>query len=204
MPKNTAMPPGPGTDAQGRVVLDPTNNVRELLDDASSHSREILRLHTERSDDLRKLSDEHVKEILDIRTHFTERLANAEAARLDAILSSVSDTAQLTAAAAETRASTLANTVTLSADAMRAQVATTAQASNETLDRRFGPIQASIEEIRKFQFETQGGRTQTHDDREKSGNYGLWVGIAIAAFVGVNGLLLTAVGIAVTIVIFKR
>ena len=188
-----AMPPGPGTDAQGRVVLDPTTNVRELLDDAASHSREILRLHTERSDDLRTMSDAHVKEILDIRTHFTEKLAAAESERLNAILERVSESAQLIAAAAETRASTLG-----------AQVAVTAQASNETLDRRFGPIQASIEEIRKFQFETQGGRVQVHDDRAKTGNYGLWVGIAIAAFVGVNGLLLTAIGIAVTIVVFKK
>ena len=148
-------------DTQSRAVLDPTTNVRELLDDAAAHSREILRLHTERSDDLRKLSDAHVKEILDLRTHFTERLDAAESERLNAILERVSESAQLIAAAAETRATTLG-----------AQVAVTAQASNETLDRRFGPIQASIEEFRKFQFETQGGRVQVHDDRAKSANYG--------------------------------
>ena len=184
--------PGFDFDTHNRAVLDPTTNVRELLDDAANHGREILALHTERSDDLRTMSEQHVKEILDLRTHFTEKLATAESARLDAILASVSDNAHLIAAAAETRASTLG-----------AQVAVTAQASNETLDRRFGPIQASIEEIRKFQFETQGGRVQIHDDRARSGNYGLWLGVGIAAFIGLNTLLLMAAGIIVSIVYFR-
>ena len=188
--------PGFDFDTRNRVVSDPTNNVRELLDDAAAHSREILTLHTERSDDLRNMSEHHVKEILDLRTHYTEKLAGAESARLDAILERVSESAQLIASAAETRATTLGQ-----------QVAVTAQASNETLDRRFGPIQASIEEIRKFQFETQGGRVQIHDDRAKSGNMGLWVGIVVAVvgmFIAINGLLLTAVGIAVTWAVFHK
>jgi len=190
MPKNR--PSGIATDSSGGPVVDPTKNVIDLneasvkrLDDLrtmeSYYGKQVADLRTKRTDDLAELRGKHYRE-----------LRVSEAGRIDAILISIAETAQLTSAAAETRATTLANQVTNSADTLRNQVADAAQASNDTLDRRFDPIQKSIEEIRRFQFETQGGKTSVN---ESHANWGMWIGVAVAAFVGMNGLFLTALGI---------
>jgi transglutaminase-like putative cysteine protease len=210
----TAVPTCPQIEWKQPPLADPTSNVIAFLSDAvdrqddlrelgSDHIREILDLRTDRQDDLRVQTREHLRETANLRAGHDREVRDNEAKRLDAILTNVSDTAVTTAAAAETRATTLANQVAASADAMRLQVAAAAQASNDTLDRRFGPLQTSIEEIRKFQFETQGGKQQVVETHAKSANWGLWVGMGIAAFVGVNGLLLTIVGIVATIVLTR-
>ena len=175
----------------------------DLRDADNSHLREVLDLRTDRADDLRGMELRHSRETLMTRLSHEREVRANEAKRLDAILANVSETALTTAAAAETRATTLANTVALSADAMRAQVAAAAQASNDTLDRRFDPIQKSIDEIRRFQFETQGGKQQVVETHAKSNSAGLWAGIAIAAFVGFNGLMLTIAGIVATIMLTR-
>ena len=149
--------------------VDPSSNVMAFLGDAvdrlddlrdlsQAHGREILDQRTDAAADLREMDSYHTRTIDTLRAEHAAELRDKESKRLDAILTNVSETAVATAAAAENRATTLANTVTTSADAMRNQVASAAQAANDNLDRRFGPIQASIEEIRKFQFETQGGK----------------------------------------------
>jgi len=188
----TQLPPGPAADAQGRTVIDPTENVKDLVD-ASER----------RSDDLRVQDKDHDREIRQLEREHAKELRHNEAARIDAILVNVRDTALATATAAETRATTLANQVTTSADALRAQVTDTAQASTDTLDRRFDPIQKSIEEIRRFQFETQGGKQQVVETHAKTGNLGLWIGIGVAGMIGSSSFLLGAAGIAVTLITRK-
>lgn len=158
-------PSGVAVDSSGGPVVDPTQNVIDL-NEASVKRLDDLRAMESKSTRRMVLSESrHLKEVADIRSRHYRELRTSEAGRIDAILINIAETAQLTAAAAETRATTLATQVTSSADALRSQVAAAAQASNDTLDRRFGPIQASIEEIRKFQFETQGGKAGVIETR---------------------------------------
>jgi hypothetical protein len=183
--KNT--PPGPGIDSSGQAVQDPTGNVKDLVD-----------AERRRTDDIRAIDKEHDKEIRALEREFAKNLRINEAGRLDAILTNVRDTALATATAAETRATTLADQATKSADALRSQVADTQQASTDALDRRFAPINTSIEEIRRWMFETQGGKQQVVETTAKSNNWAIWVGVLVAA-VGlfVSSFLVTA-GIVVT------
>lgn len=192
MPKNTTQPPGPSTDAEGRTARDPTENVKALS-----------KADTRRQDDLRDQDRRHTHQMSRLERRHAKEIRTLEAKRIDAILVNVADTARTTAAAAEVRATTLANQVTLSADAMRAQVAVVAQASNDTLDRRFGPIQSSIEEIRRFQFSTEGGKQQIVETRSTSTHWGVWVAIGVTALVGMGTVLMAIVSVGVVLYVNK-
>lgn len=187
---------GPATDAHGHIALDPTVNVRDLVDSAVSRLDDLRAVESKATRRITHAETKHIRDTANLRARHYRELRVAEAGRIDAILVNVADTAKLTSAAAEIRATTLANQVTTSADTLRNQVADAAQASNDTLDRRFDPIQKSIEEIRRFQFETQGGKSQ---GKAAGASWGLWVGIGVAAFIGLNTLFLGVVGIVVTI-----
>lgn len=50
----------------------------------------------------------------------------------------------------------------------------------------------------ELRAEKRGGQEQTSERRAGSASWGLWIGIAVAALVGFNGLVMTAIGIAVT------
>src|ERR1035437_719254 len=192
MSKSSAQPPGPSVDAQGRTAIDPTENVKTL---SAMSSR--------RQDDLREQNQLHAREMAHMEHAHAAEIRTLEAKRIDAILVNVADTALTTAAAAEIRATTLANQVAISADAMRAQVAVVAQASNDTLDRRFTPIQNSIEEIRRFQFATEGGKQQIVETRTQSTHWGVWVGIGVAALVGMGSITVLIIGIFITLYMAK-
>lgn len=151
-------PPGPATDAHGHRGLDPTTNVRAMLKSAIKRQDDLRAADSKATARLVHVQTKHLRDTASLRSRHYRELRVAEAGRIDAIMLNVADTAKLTSAAAEIRATTLANQVTTSADTLRNQVADAAQASNDTLDRRFDPIQKSIEEIRRFQFETQGGK----------------------------------------------
>jgi len=150
--------------ALGQMV-DPTQNVTDLVNSAVSRLDDLRVAETKATRQIAHAETKHIHEIANLRARHYHELRVAEAGRIDAILINVADTAKLTSAAAEIRATTLANQVTTSADTLRNQVADAAQASNDTLDRRFDPIQKSIEEIRRFQFETQGGKAGIVENR---------------------------------------
>jgi len=189
---NSQTSSGPATDSHGHIALDPTVNVRDLVDSAVSRLDDLRAAESKATRRITHAETKHIRDTANLRARHYRELRDAEAGRINAILVNVADTAKLTSAAAEIRATTLANQVTTSADTLRNQVADAAQASNDTLDRRFDPIQKSIEEIRRFQFETQGGKTSTS---ESHANWGLWAGVAVAAFIGFNTLLLMAAGV---------
>lgn len=148
------------TEANQQPVdqLDPTANVVVLLAQAIRRQDDLRAAENKATRRITHAETRHIRDTANLRARHYRELRVAEAGRIDAILINVADTAKLTSAAAEIRATTLANQVTTSADTLRNQVADAAQASNDTLDRRFDPIQKSIEEIRRFQFETQGGK----------------------------------------------
>jgi hypothetical protein len=181
-------PPGPGVDAAGAPVVDPTKNVRELVDAANR-----------RQDDLREMEGEHLREIITIRDEHAKDLRVAEAARLDAINAVNSLAVQQAAEVQDTRATALAGQVAASAEAMRSNVAATATAAATALSTALAPIITSIEQLRAAMWQEQGQKTQVVETQQQSANSGLWWGVAIAGVFGFLMFLLAALTLAAII-----
>ncbi len=142
---------------------DPTKNVESLVDAAM-----------QRQDDLRAMESAHVRELMKMRSEYDHMLRQAEADRIDAIQTRSDLTVQRAAEVQATQASTLA-----------AQVATTADAFRASLAAALAPIMASIEDLRRAQYEAQGQKTQVVEARG-SDRFNVTTAIAV-------GLLLVAV-----------
>jgi hypothetical protein len=129
--------PGPGVDASGRSVMDPTANVVAILQSA-----------VQRQDDLREQEASHIREIMTLRAQFSDDLRLAESARIDAIravdVAAVQRAAEVAAAAVQ---------------ALATQVPIVAEAARASLGVALDPIQKDIAELRKVQYEQQGQRT---------------------------------------------
>lgn len=176
--------PGPGVDAFGRQVVDPTLNVLQLV-----------RAAVERLDDLRHLAAEHAKEIDMMRETHARDLRDAEAKRIDAIRMVDVNAVQQAWSVAATQATTLAGQVAAAADAMRTQVTAAATAAAANQAAALAPMQVAIEDLRRAQYEAQGQKTQVVEHQAKGANAGLWIGVAIGAL----GLLVAAVSIAIAL-----
>jgi len=211
---NSQIPSGPAIDAHGHVALDPTENVKLIVSSAvrrgddlrnseSRHTREILKLHTQRSDDLRTAESRHLREISTLRANFYEELRDAEADRIDAIRAVDVGAVNRAAEVAATQASTLATQVAVSAETLRTQVQATAAAGVVGLTAALEPIQKDIQDLRKAQYEAQGQKTQVIETHAKGGNVGMWIGLGIAAVVGLSSFMLGAAGIVVTLLLTR-
>ena len=136
--------PGPGVDRYGTPVIDPTANVLDLV-----------RAAIERQDDLRNMSAAHAREMRETARMYEERLAvkarqlqGAEAGRLDAIQTRSDLTVQRAAEVQAAQQQALATQVTATADTFRASIAT-----------ELAPLKASIEDLRRAQYEQQGEKS---------------------------------------------
>jgi len=192
-PANT--PPGPGVDATGQAVIDPTENVLQLVKAA-----------IERVDDLRILAETHRVEIAgfqekiaDLRELHAKELREGEAARLDAIRSVDVGAVQRAAEAQAAAATALAATVAQAAEAMRTQVAATAAASNIQLATALQPLQDAIADLRQAQYTLQGEKTQQVETRAQGMSTGMWVGVAAAVGFGCLTILISLVMMLVSV-----
>ena len=176
------MPAGPNSDAQGRTTLDPTLNVKGIL-----HASE------RRQDDLRRSEFRGIRREMYLHQYYGKQLSKKESKRIDAIRQVDVGAVASSAAVQASQQGALAGTVTATAEAARVAL------RSET-----DPLRKDIAELRQVQYETAGGKQQVTETREKSSNWGLWLGLAVAAFVGFNGLMLTLTGIIVTLVLTKR
>lgn len=147
-------------------MIDPTQNVLDLVQAAIS-----------RQDDLREGESEHIRQILDLRTHYMEKLstrsdeiaalraeyerelAHKESERIDAIravdVGAVSRAAEVSAA----QAATLATQATQTAEALRGQVEGARIATETRLAAALAPITESIENLRQAQYQQQGEKS---------------------------------------------
>lgn len=160
--------PGPGVDAAGRPVVDPTANVIAILEAA-----------VKRQDDLRIAHERHTHEIRVLQRDHDTDLREAESKRIDAIravdVAAVNRAAEVSAA----QALTLATQVATSADTLRIQVATTATAFDAKLAAALEPISKDIADLRRVQYESVGQRTQVVEGRATSGAVYAFIGSAI-------------------------
>lgn len=142
MPRGNT-PPGPGVDASGQAVIDPTRNVLDLV-----------RMSNQRQDDLRIMEARHIREIIEIRNTHDIELRVAEARRIDAI--------RLVDQASVTRAAEVASEAVMT---LAAQVPVTADAVRATLAAALHPIISDVQELRRVQYEQQGQRAATVEGR---------------------------------------
>jgi hypothetical protein len=154
MPKTKNTPPGPGVDASGQAVVDPTQNVLDLVEAA-----------IKRQDDLREAEAHHVREVGKLREKYAAQLRAAETARIDAIRAVDVGAVNRAAEVAATQAQTLATQVAVSAETLRTQVAATATAGTVALAAALEPIQKDIADLRRAQYEAQGVKAQSTDSR---------------------------------------
>jgi hypothetical protein len=137
---------------------DPTANVISLVDAAMK-----------RQDDLREQDSEHVRELIEVRAQYDEKLRAAEADRINAIQTRSDLTVQRAAEVQAAQAQTLAT-----------QVATTADAFRASLAAALAPLQASIEDLRRAQYEAQGQKAQVVETRDVRNDQRLNVNVMLA------------------------
>jgi hypothetical protein len=173
--------PGPGVDAAGRPVIDPTLNVKETVEAA-----------TKRQDDLRAEESRHIREIVALRAQYDSELRDAEAKRIDAIRAVDIGQVQRAAEVQATQATTLAT-----------QVATTADAFRTALTAALEPIQRDIADLRKTQYEQAGQKTQVSETQASGFGQRQWIGLVIAAGAVTASVLLGVTGIVITLLLRK-
>lgn len=161
--------PGPGVDASGRSVIDPTKNVDALVAAA-----------IQRQDDLREMEAKHTRELNAMRDIHADQLRTSESARLDAIRSVDINAVQRAAEVSATQAATLAAQVTASADALRIAVEQAAVQARTSLSLALEPIQKDIADLRRVQYEAAGSKTQIVDTRDSRADSRANVAIVIS------------------------
>ena len=155
---------GPGVDAQGRPVVDPTQNVRELVVAA-----------IERQDDLRILDSQWRDKMSARDLEHAREMRAAEAARIDAIRAVDVENVRQRAVEAEQRASTLANTVAATASAFDAKLVT-----------ELDPLKKDIADLRRVQYEGVGQKTQVVETRGQIGTVQAIIGLGIATLAAIG------------------
>ena len=179
---------GPATDSQNVPVIDPTQNVLDLVEAAiarqddlrtaeADHIRELLELRGKRFDhDYRRL-----EEVSDLRARHAQELRQIESNRLNDIRKVDVDAVQRAAEVQATQASALAQQVAVSAETLRTQVAAAAQAAQVALAAALEPIIKDIADLRRAQYEAQGQKTQVVEGQAGSNVMAVWLGVGIAA-----------------------
>jgi hypothetical protein len=154
---------------------DPTENVLGYVDAA-----------VQRQDDLRMQQSRHIRQLMKMRSKHADGMRVAEAARINAIRSVDVTAVQQAASVADMRANTLAAQVGTSAEALRTQVQDAATAAAIALTAALSPIQTDVADLRKTQYEQQGSKAHSVEEREVLGGQAPWImlGVAIAGVVG--------------------
>jgi len=158
-------------------VIDPTQNVLDLVTAA-----------IKRQDDLREAAAKHVREVIELRADFEEKLRAAETGRIDAIRAVDVGAVNRAAEVSAQQATTLAAQVATSAETLRTQVAAAAAAATVALSAALEPIQKDIQDLRKAQYEAQGVKAQTGETRLNWGPVLAGLSVLLLLVFGVIGL----------------
>jgi hypothetical protein len=177
--------PGVAVDARGQPVVDPTKNVLDLVeaairrqDDLRGAAQMQTRIQLDAAEKINDLRYRQTQELATalatkladeakLRSDFTERLAVAEAKRIDAIravdVNAAAAIAQRTTEQATTlqtqttqQAEVLRNQVARSAEDLRALVATTAATALQNQQQQFNALSARITQLEQAGAEGKG------------------------------------------------
>jgi hypothetical protein len=188
-PRRVIGPNGNGHAAGGG---DPTKNVLDLVNAAIA-----------RVDDLRESETRHQREVARLLTERVESMMQAESHRIDAIRAVDVDAVQKAAAAMATQANSLATQQVQSAEALRTQVSETATLAETRLAAALQPIVRDVAELQKRAWETAGGKTQVIETQAKGSAASSWMGLAVAACIGLLSILLGVGAIVISVLAHK-
>lgn len=153
---------------------DPTENVMALVEAAVSRLDDLRAADRRYAD----LQAKHLQTVAELRANHAADLRETETARIDAIravdVGAVQRAAEVAAAQAE---------------ALRNQVAAAATATAAALAAALDPIQKSIDDLRRAQYEAQGVKAQTVDQRGGQGLAIAAVGLGITLLLALVGLI---------------
>ena len=180
--------PGIGVDASGGPVVDPTQNVLDLVAAAIKRQDDLREAESRHVREMAEQRDKFQRDISDLRANFAATLARAETERINAIRAVDVQAVQQASTVQETRATALAAQVAASAEAMRSQVAAAAQAAATSLAAALEPVQKDIADLRRAQYEAQGQKAQVVEARSSTG--ALWAGVG-----GVIAIILAALAV---------
>lgn len=86
--------------------------------------------------------------------------------------------------------------------ALASQVAATAEAMRVSAAATASQFTASLSEVQRWQYQSQGGREQVTESQAKSGSIGLWIGLALTALFGLIGAGVGTVGMVIALLVF--
>lgn len=136
--------------------MDPTENVREMIDRAVSRMDDLRVLESSRID--QKIESERVRvnEQLSLRAEYNVQLSIAEAKRIDAIRAVDVNAVSVANERATAQAAVLANQVAASAETLRALVAATAATQAQQLTQLTAQLTDRLTSLEKSQYESKG------------------------------------------------
>jgi len=172
-------------DAVGRPIPDPTENVRALTEAA------VKRLDDLRTAEARYNEAEvrHINEMSKLRAEHNGQLRDAESKRIDAIRAVDVGAVNRAAEVSATQATTLAAQVATSAETLRTQVAAAAAAAATALATALEPLNTSIADLRKTQYEQAGSKAQVVETTAGKDSNIRTVGFVVAVGVAIMGLI---------------
>lgn len=192
-PTNGPAGPGPGVDAQGLPVIDPTANVMALVEAMEQRLTGEIHQRDKRQNDLRHAEHRRVLDLAKLRAKYEWRIQQSESRRIDAIRDVDQDRLTIQGATNAQAALALAAQVAQTAEAQRSQVANLAVTVATSLSTTIDPIRKDIADLRQVQYENVGGKAAVVE--QKSDNM-TWIMAGIAfltlliAFVGTAGALI--------------
>lgn len=133
-------------------TIDPTNNVKDLVQEV------VIRVDMLREADRRLFESEMkcVKDQMELRAFYAEKLEIAEAKRIDAIRAVDVNAVAIANQRATDQAAVLAAQVAASADTLRVLVSQTAAANKQQLDQITQQLSDRISTVERFQYEGKG------------------------------------------------
>jgi hypothetical protein len=173
--------PGPAVDRTGQPVVDPTQNVLDLVNAAIKRQDDLRTMEAGYVSKIGQLREDHARYITELRAGYQQELRAAETARIDAIRAVDVGAVNRAAEVSATQAATLATQVATSAEALRGQVEAARQQTATALAAALEPIQKDIQDLRRAQYEAQGKQGQVVESRDVRGEARLNMSQVIAA-----------------------
>jgi len=153
---------GLGVDALGGPVIDPTENVKALMEASITSLSEQSELRALLLDEkIRRIEREcdHLQHVAEIRERHAGELRDGEAKRLDAIRATDAGAVATTAAQSLAAVQALSTTQQVAAETLRNQVSTTATTIANQTDRIVSPIMERLAALEKIVNIGQGRST---------------------------------------------
>lgn len=172
--------PGVAVDAKGGSVIDPTENVKALSeaankrqDDLRALSMQLLDTKLSAASEISKIRFEHAQETAaalakklndeaNLRADFSEKIALAEAKRIDAIRAVDVNAVAVASQRASDQATVLATQVAQSAEALRTLVATTATTVQTAQQQLANTLSARLTTLEQAGYQ-QAGQQKIQD-----------------------------------------